>query len=54
MKYNFIKLLELGYLITSRKKTDGSDGGPEPEPMPLNSELWCFFLFPFILLCHSI
>ena len=28
---------------------DGGDDGPGPEPIPLNSKLWCYFLFPLII-----
>jgi len=34
----------LGVLI--KGKQDDGDDGPGPEPIPLNSKLWCFFLFP--------
>ena len=36
-------------LITMQeRKQDGGDDidGPGPEPIPLNSKLWRFFLFP--------
>jgi len=32
------------------RKEDSGDDGPGPEPIPLNSKLWCFFLFPLIIL----
>ena len=35
------------------RKQDGGDDGPGPEPIPLNSELWCFFLFPLIIFIMS-
>jgi len=45
-----IQLSILGFLITmSRKEVSGGDDGPGPEPIPLNSKLWCFFLFPLIM-----
>jgi len=29
------------------------DDGPGPEPIPLNSKLWCFFQFPLIIFIMS-
>jgi len=29
------------------------DDGPGQEPIPLNSKLWCFFLFPLIIFIMS-
>ena len=39
----------------SRKKARSSSGedGPGPEPIPLNSKLWCFFLFPLTVIIMS-
>ena len=31
------------------RKEDGGDDGPGPEHIPLNSKLWCSFLFPWIM-----
>ena len=42
----------IGYLNHHVKKGSmigGGDDGPGSEPIPLNSKLWCFFLFPLII-----
>jgi len=33
---------------------DGGGDGPAPGPIPLNIKLWCFFLFPLIILSFNI
>jgi len=35
------------------RKEARSDDGPGQEPIPLNSKLWCFFLFPLIIFMMS-
>ena len=41
----------LNHHVKKGSKISGDDDGPGPEPIPLNSKLWCFFLFPLIILC---
>jgi len=35
------------------ERLGGGDDGPGPEAIPLNSKLWCFFLFPLITFIMS-
>ena len=39
--------------VKKGSKISGGDDGPGPEPIPLNSKLWCFFLFPLIIFIMS-
>ena len=39
----------LNHHVKKGSKISGGDDGPGPEPVPLNSKLWCFFLFPLII-----
>ena len=43
----------LNHHVKKGSKISGGDDGPGPEPIPLNSELWCFFLFPLIIFIMS-
>ena len=51
--------LSLGYgywvseSLCQERKQDGGDDGSRPEPIPFNSKLWHFFLFPLIILRMS-
>jgi len=40
-------------LLNHHVKKDGGDDGPGPEPIPLNSKVWCLFLFPLIIIIMS-
>jgi len=42
-----------GVLNLSSNGRPTYNDGPGPEPIPLNSELWCFFLFPLIIFIMS-
>ena len=43
----------LNHHVKKGSKISGDDDGPGPEPIPLNSKLWCFFLFPLIIFIMS-
>jgi len=43
----------LNHHVKQGSKISGGDDGPGPEPIPLNSKLWCFFLFPLIIFIMS-
>ena len=43
----------LNHHVKKGSKISGGDDGPGPEPIPLNSKLWCFFLFPLIIFIMS-
>ena len=44
----------LGYHVKKGSKISGGGDGLGPEPIPLNSKLWCFFLFPLIIFIMSL
>ena len=39
----------LNHHVKKGSKIGSGDDGPGPEPIPLNSKLWCFFLFRLII-----
>jgi len=43
----------LNHHVKKGSKISGSGDGPGPEPIALNSKLWCFFLFPLIIFIMS-
>jgi len=43
----------LNHHVKKGSKISGGDDGPGPEPIPLNSKLCCFFLFPLIIFILS-
>ena len=43
----------LGYHVKKGSKISGGGDGLGPELIPLNSKLWCFFLFPLIIFIMS-
>ena len=44
----------LNHYVKKGSKISGGDDGLGPEPIPLKSKLWCFFLFPLIILCVDV
>ena len=43
----------LNHHVKKESKISGGDDAPGPEPIPFNSKLWCFFLFPLIIFIMS-